>query len=485
MGDLLILPILPVLILAGFGLLILMPSPFFKGQTWVSWIGALAGIASAGVAAGSMWRAVAAPGAIIETGAGLVRIDAYGLFFSFIVLVVAFLSVLGSLRFLEREGADHGEFYALLLFAVAGMLVMVQTTHLMMVLLGLEVFSLSLYVLCGLTRTRVRSVESALKYFFLGAFSSGFLVYGLALLYGAAGSLDMAHIGDAMAASPGPMLWIGMGLVLVGFSFKIAVVPFHHWVPDVYQGAPTNVTGFMAAATKTVAFAALLRFLVGAFGPQAATWRPLIAVLAILTMSVANVVALAQTNVKRLLAFSSISHAGYLLIAVVCIPDLGVQAILFYLLTYAFMTVGAFAVAAAVGRGDARAESAYDLGSWAGLARRQPVLASAMTVFLLSMAGIPPTGGFLGKYLIFRAAVESHQYLLAVVGVLNAVVAAYYYLKVVIAMFMHEPEEPVEARPVPASMTALLAVSTAAIFWLGLVPGPVVDLLRGIASRLV
>ena len=236
-------------------------------------------------------------------------------------------------------------------------------------------------------------IEAALKYFLLGAFSSGFLVYGLALMYGSTGTLALKDIAVAAVDRPSMMLTMAMGLVIIGFAFKIAAVPFHQWVPDVYTGAPTNVTGFMAAATKAVAFAALLRVLVGAFAGRSAVWVPLIACLAVATMTVANLIALAQTNIKRLLAFSSIAHAGYLLIAVACLPQFGVKAILFYLTTYAFMTVGAFAVAAAVGGGDAHAESGYDfIASWAGLGKRQPLLAGAMTVFLLSMAGIPPTG---------------------------------------------------------------------------------------------
>ncbi len=477
----------PAAILAAFGLLVLILSPFYRRQGTLLSVAALFGIVLSGVSSAQLWKSwnlARAVGQKLETAAGLVRVDGLGLFLTFVVLAVGALTLLASVRFLEREDADHGEFYGLLLFVLCGMVLMLHTTHLMMILVGLEIFSVALYVLCGLTRTRPRSIESALKYFLLGAFSSGFLVYGLALLYGAAGSLEMGAVAQAVAERPGPLLWVGMGLVFIAFAFKIAIVPFHAWVPDVYEGAPTNVTGFMAAATKTVALAALVRFLVGSFAGQEAVWTPLLTVLAILTMTVANLVALAQWNVKRLLAFSSIAHAGYLLIAVVC-GKTGVQAIVFYLAVYGFMTVGAFAVAAAVGRGDARGERGYDLASWAGLARRQPVLATAMTVFLVSMAGLPPTGGFLGKYFIFQAAIESKEYLLAIVGVLNAVVAAYYYLKVVIAMWMREPEEETAAQPVPLATTAVLAVASIAIFWLGVLPGPVLTLTEDLAAYLL
>jgi NADH-quinone oxidoreductase subunit N len=481
MADFNFLLVLPVVTLAAFALLALL---FFRGNRW-----ALAIIWSIGLGVTGftlfrlwdMWREVGP----METAFGLVRIDGFGLGFSFILLIVTVLSMLVSMTFLEREQADRGEFYALVLFCLAGMYLMLHTTHLMMVLIGLEVFSLALYVMTGMTRGRVRSIESALKYFLLGAFSSGFMVYGMALLYGATGSLDMLRISAVAASGAGPMLWIGLGLVLIGIAFKIAVVPFHQWVPDVYQGAPTNVTGFMAAATKTAAFAVLLRLLVGAFGAHDEVWVPIITWLSILTMSVANLIALAQTNLKRLLAFSSIAHAGYLLIAVVCRPDDGVRAILFYLASYAFMTVGAFAVLAAVGRGDSESERGYTLREWAGLGWRRPVLGLAMMFFLLSLAGIPPTGGFLGKYVIFQAAVRSDQWLLAVVGVLNAAVAAYYYLRVLVYMYMREPETEELPLPVSLGMASVMILAVVGVLYLGLAPGRVLELAQGLATALI
>jgi len=476
--------VMPVLALAGFGLFVLLWSPFLRGASWALGAMSLIGIAVAGISAHQQWRFWRAQGAALETAGGMVRVDGLGLAFSFIVLVIGALTVLASMRFLEREEADHGEFYALLLIGLAGMLVMVNTTHLMMVLIGLEVFSVCLYVLTGLTRSREGSIEAALKYFLLGAFSSGFLVYGLALLYGATGSLSMERIAEIAGRDPSTLLWFGMGLVLIGLVFKIAAVPFHFWVPDVYQGAPTNVTAFMAAATKTVAFAALLRFLPGAFGEQTAGWVPIVTWLSILTMTTANLVALAQTNIKRLLAFSSISHAGYLLIAVVSRPDLGVSAVVFYLSAYAFMTVGAFVVAAAVGRGDAKSESGYDLTSWQGLGWKRPGLGVAMTIFLFSLAGIPPTAGFLGKYVIFQAAVDSKLYLLAVVGALNAVIGAYYYLRVVVALWMRESETDELPLPVSAATAFVLIVAVVGVFYLGLAPGRVLDVTRTLYALL-
>jgi NADH-quinone oxidoreductase subunit N len=482
-GDFNFQLVMPVVVLAAYGLLTLILAPLFRDRAAILGPIALLGVVLSGLFLLKLWGhwAVAGP---LGTAFGMVKIDGLGLFFSFVVLIVGALSLMTSIRFLEREGAERAEFYPLVLICLAGMLVMLHTSHLIMVLVGLEVFSLALYVLTGLTRDRARSVEGALKYFLLGAFSSGFLVYGLAMLYGATGTLDLERIAAEAAASPGRLLWLGMGLTLIGLAFKIAVVPFHQWVPDVYTGAPTNVTGFMAAATKTAAFAVLLRFLVGSFGERHEVWVPLVSWLAILTMTVANLVALVQTNLKRMLAFSSIAHAGYLLIAVVSDPDEGVRAVSFYLAAYAFMTVGAFAVLGAVGRGDAESETGYDLADWAGLGWRRPWLAAAMMLFLLSLAGIPLTGGFLGKYVVFAAAIRSELYGLAVIGVLNAVVAAYYYIRVVVQMYMRQPEaeEPGAPAPVSFSTALVLVMSGAGVLVLGLAPGWLLDLLRGVSA---
>ncbi len=491
MAELSLPLVLPVAILTAWALLVLLISPFFR-ETPRGWAGlispwgvSLLGVGFAFAACYKQWAVIKVVGD--STAYGMVHVDRFGVFMGLLLLGIGFLSLIFSGRFLEREEAEHGEFYALVLLALAGMVVMVQTTHLMVLLIGLEIFSVSFYVLCGLTRGRRRSIESALKYFLLGAFSSGFLVYGLALIYGGSGSLVLSEIASAASTHPSLTLKVGLGLVLVGIGFKIAIVPFHQWVPDVYTGAPTNVTALMAAATKTVAFAALLRVLLGAFAASTALWTPLLTGLAILTMTVANVVALAQTNIKRLLAFSSIAHAGYLLIAVVCLPEYGVTAILYYLTTYAFMTIGAFAVAGAVGRGDAHEERGYDfVRTWGGLGTRKPLLALAMTVFMLSLAGIPPTGGFIGKYLIFQAAVRSHQWLLAVVGSVNAAIAAYYYLNVLLTMwFKPAPDDPESIAPVAPSLAGLLALTVAAVVYLGIAPERLIELVRGLAYTFI
>jgi NADH-quinone oxidoreductase subunit N len=475
---------MPVICLSSYGLLSLLLVPWLRGNSRYLGVVTLIGLVMTGAFLFRLWGEwrIAGPQ---DTAYGMVRIDGFGLFFSFVLLLIGLLSVMYSMTFLEREEADQGEFYPLVLFCLAGMLLMLHTTHLMMVLIGLEVFSLALYVLTGLTRMRVRSVESSLKYFLLGAFAAGFFAYGLALLYGATRSLNLVDISAQAASAPSPTLWVGLGLVLIALGFKIAIVPFHQWVPDVYQGAPTNVTGFMAAATKTAAFAVLLRFLVGAFGDNTDIWVPLITWLAILTMTVANLIALTQRNMKRLLAFSSIAHAGYLLIAVVCRPEDGVRAILFYLTAYALMTVGAFAVLAAVGQGDAEGERGYSLGEWAGLGWRRPMLGLVMSFFLFSLAGLPPTGGFFGKYVIFMAAINAKQYMLAVAGMLNATVAVYYYLRVVVTMYMREPETDDLPLPVSPAAATVMLLSVIGVLYLGLAPGRLLDLLRTLGSVLV
>jgi NADH-quinone oxidoreductase subunit N len=489
MGDFNFYLVMPVVVLTAYALLTLLMVPVFRGNSTFLGPVTLVGIGLTAMFLVQLWRYTLAEGPAV-TAFGLVRIDAFGVFISMVLLIVGALSVLASMRFLQREEADHPEFYPLMLISLAGMLLMVHTTHLIMVLIGLEIFSLALYVLTGLTRNRERSVESALKYFLLGAFSSGFLVYGMAMIYGASGAgggtptLDMNELAAAIAAGgASPLMWLGMGLALIGLAFKIAVVPFHQWVPDVYTGAPTTVTGYMAAATKTAAFAVLLRFLIGAFGEQMEVWVPLVTWLAIFTLTVANLIALAQTNLKRLLAFSSISHAGYILIAVVSVPELGVAAAVFYLTVYAFMTVGVFAVLAAVGRGDAAGESGYELSAWAGLGWRRPWLGVAMMLFLLSLAGIPLTGGFLGKYVVFQAAIKSELYGLAVIGALNATVAAYYYLRIIVAMYMREADgEPHTPLPVTLSMATVMVVSVAGVLVLGLAPGWLLEIIRGLAA---
>jgi NADH-quinone oxidoreductase subunit N len=408
---------------------------------------------------------------------GALLVDGQALVFSLVFAVVAILTIVSSAQHLQAPEARHAEYYALILFATSGMGLMAATESLLTLFLGLEILSIPLYVLAGFTRDRAYAVEGALKYFLLGAFSTGFVLYGIALFYGATGSIDLRGVAshlDASAGRPGdPLLLVGAGLLLVGLAFKIAAVPFHFWAPDVYQGSMAPVAGFMAAGTKAAAFAALLRVLNVGLGDPAIReeWIPLVQALAILTMVVGNIVALAQQNIKRMLAYSSIANAGYLLVGVAAGSRTGdgTPVVLFYLAVYAFMTVGAFAVAAVVGRGGQEDEG-YALSAYAGLARRRPRLAFAMAVFMLSLTGIPPAGGFMAKFYLFRAAVDAGMYALAAVGVVAAVVGAFYYLRVVVQMYLREPG----LEPLPLAVGApeglAIALAAAAVLYLGLFP---------------
>jgi len=348
---------------------------------------------------------------------------------------------------------------------------------LVVIFLGLETLSLALYTLSGFRKTDLRSNESALKYFLLGAFASGFFLYGIALIYGATGTTVLRRIAAFLAGGspPGPLLVIGGGLLLVGFGFKVASVPFHMWTPDVYEGAPTSVTAFMIAGTKAAAFAAFLRVFLLALPTLHVYWAAVIWVLAVLTMTLGNLVALVQTNVKRMLAYSSIAHAGYVLVAIVAGGSSGATSVLFYLVAYALMNLGAFAVMIALQGGG---QELLVLGDYAGVGSRRPLLAGCMALFMFSLAGMPPTAGFMGKLYIFSAAVEGHYLALAVIGVLNSVVSAFFYLRLIVIMYMSEP---VADRPLlPLSSAAAWAVAVAALgtLQLGLFPGRLLDLAR-------
>ncbi|HEX2987113.1 MAG TPA: NADH-quinone oxidoreductase subunit N [Chloroflexota bacterium] len=399
----------------------------------------------------------------------MMAVDNFYLFFAMLAIAVTALAVLLSATYLDRTGLAHPEYYGLLIFGAMGMLVMISASHLIMLLIGIELLSLSLYVLAGFARTRLTSEEAALKYFLLGSFSAGLLIYGIALVYGATGTLDYAGIAKAINAQQGldPMLLIGMGLVLVGFAFKLSFVPFHMWVPDVYEGAPTPVTAYMAVGTKAAVFAAMLRLLGTAFPTLQPEWAPMLAVLAALTMIVGNVAAVVQTNIKRLLGYSSISHAGYVLIAVVAGGALGNDAALFYLVAYTVMNFGAFAVMVAVSGGR---EERLELSDYAGLAKRSPWLAAAMAVFMLSLSGAPFTPGFLGKLYVFSAAIQGGWLWLALVGVATSLVAFYYYLKVVVVMYMSEPAGEVKPSAATLSMGAVVVVALFFTVQLGVLP---------------
>ncbi|HWP65880.1 MAG TPA: NADH-quinone oxidoreductase subunit N [Candidatus Limnocylindria bacterium] len=391
--------------------------------------------------------------------AGTLVLDRFALFVALLVCVAAVLSICLSIEYVREQLIAAGDYYVLVLLATSGMILMGAAGDLVVVFLALEVMSVAVYVLAGMLRGDVRSNEAALKYFLLGAFASGFLLYGIALVYGATGSTRLDALAEAVAKGPAPMLLGGVALLLVGFGFKVALVPFHAWTPDVYEGAPTSVTAFMAVGVKAAGFAALVRVAAAAFEPVT-FWQPLLWTLAVATMTVGNACALVQTSVKRMLAYSSIAHAGYALIGLVAGTAEGVGALLFYLVVYTFMNVGAFGVLLALGRSGERNE---DLGDLAGVGLRHPVLGVVMTVCMLSLAGMPLTAGFTGKFYLFSAALDAGCVWLAVIAVLNSLVSVAYYLGVLIPMYMREGTRelvPPRARPWLLGTIVLAAVMT-------------------------
>ncbi|MEW6719928.1 MAG: NADH-quinone oxidoreductase subunit N [Thermodesulfobacteriota bacterium] len=423
----------------------------------------------------------------IEGFSGMIVHDGLGLFSSLTVLAATLVTLLMSIGYSEWEGTRKGEFYALLLFSVAGMLFMAKGTDLMTVFLGLETMSIPIYCLVGFHRDRMTSLEGALKYFLLGAFASGFLLYGMALIYAASGTTKIAAFA-AMAAdlhlSANPVFVCGVVLLLAGFGFKVSLVPFHMWTPDAYEGAPTVVTAFMGAAVKAAAFTALIRVAMLAFPALLPEMPDILWALAVLTMTVGNLSALLQDNLKRMLAYSSIAHAGYVLVGLVAGGVAGGQAALFYLLVYAFMNLGAFGAIMLAARGE---DDGYDIRHLAGIGFRYPVLGGLLTLFLVSLAGIPPTAGFIGKFYLFGAAVRSGNVLLAVLGVLNSAVSVYYYLRPVVCMYMAPApaDGPVPRSPRTAFSLALCA-SAAAVLVLGVAPRAVLDFAeRSILSLLM
>ncbi|RPJ19971.1 MAG: NADH-quinone oxidoreductase subunit N [Chloroflexi bacterium] len=400
---------------------------------------------------------------------GMVVVDGFSIFVNALLLVSGLLGVALAYGYIRRMGLERGEYYTLLLFSVTGMMLMAQAADLIMVFLALELLSIPLYVLSAFARPKAESEEAGLKYFLLGAFATGFVVYGTALVFGATGSTNLvAIIGSASGATSNLLLLsIGSALILVGLGFKVAVVPFHMWTPDVYQGAPTAVTAFMASGAKIAGFAALLRVFATAFPSIAADMTGIFWALAAVTMILGNVIAIAQTNIKRLLAYSSIAHAGYILMAFVpygdsdpLVRNTSIAAGLFYLVSYAITNFGAWGVVIAL---EKETGKGLELNDYAGLARKHPALAAAMTVFMLSLIGLPPTLGLVGKIYLFRAVIDGGFYGLAIIGVLTSLVSAYYYLRVVVIMYMREGEPETERESFLDLTTVATAVATVVI----------------------
>ena len=429
----------------------------------------IVGLVGAAISAAILWNGN-------TSSFGVISGDNFGLFVTLVLVVVGILTIMFSSQVIQRDAIPAGEYYTLVLFSLAGMIMMATANDLLVIFIALEVLSLSVYVLTGIRREDPRATEAAFKYFLLGAFSSAFFLYGIAFTFGLAGSTHLDRIGSYLAAqslSDDPLILVALGLLLVGFAFKISAVPFHMWTPDAYEGAPAIVTGFMSTGVKAAAFAAFARVFLSSFEPFSPDWAPIVWLIAAATMVLGTVVGVAQTNLKRMLAYSSIAHGGYLLVGLVAANEVGKAAILFYLAAYAITNLAAFGVIALLGTRD---RSNDELRDYAGLWYSHPGLSALMTVCLLSLGGLPPTAGFIGKWYIFSAAVSAGYYGLAIIGVLTSVISVFFYLRVVVMMYMQERgTEPLRIHVNALSMTAL-TVAIAAIFYLGILPTRVLNL---------
>ncbi|MBN1504855.1 MAG: NADH-quinone oxidoreductase subunit N [Candidatus Eisenbacteria bacterium] len=420
---------------------------------------ALAGVLLSAASVAFLWNEEA-------TGfGGAIRLDRFSAFFAMVFLLGTGLVVLLSSAYARREGVERGEYYALLLFGTSGAMLMASAVELVTFFLGLEILSVSLYVLSGFFRQRPASAEAAAKYFILGAFASAFLLYGIALFYGASGSTTYAALRESFGSaafpySHGLLALAASGLLLIGLAFKLGAVPFHMWVPDTYEGAPTTITAYMSVVSKAAAAAAFIRVFGASLSSLQQDTSAVLWVLAVVTMTLGNVVAIAQTNIKRMLAYSSIAHAGYLLVALTAAGEAGYSSVLFYVLAYVFMTLGAFGVVSLVRKGEGGADAgaeALDISHYSGLAGRHGLLAAAMAVFMVSLSGIPPTAGFFAKFYVFSAAVRAGEVGLAIIGVLNSLVSVYFYMRIVFLMYMKEETVPVRGSRSRAGWVALAA----------------------------
>jgi NADH-quinone oxidoreductase subunit N len=469
--------ILPEAVLSLFAMALLLLNVFIPSPSEQK--GYLGYLSFVGVAVTFFFIVVAwnVPPELQSGFSGSVMQDRFALFFKGIFLVAAALTVLITDQYMHREECNHGEIYPLILLATAGMMLMAAGTDLMTIFLGLELLSVSLYVLAGFNRANVKSNEAGLKYLLLGAFATSFLLYGMALTYGATATTKVAGIAAYIAGHAqsvhNPMLTYGMILLAVGFSFKIAAAPFHMWTPDVYEGAPTPMTAFMSVGPKAAGFAAFVRVFTIALPALKPDWTPLLWVLAVLTMTVGNIIGLYQNNIKRMLAYSSIAHAGYVLVGFTAGNSEGLAGILFYMLTYAFMNIGAFAIIILVGK---KGEKNLDVKDYAGLAYKHPLLAVAMAIFLLSLAGLPPTAGFVGKFYLFSSAIKGGFIWLAVIGVLNSVLSVYYYLRVTIFMYMKRPEEDFDWMTITPPIVLSLSLAVIGVIVPGVVPSYILSL---------
>jgi NADH-quinone oxidoreductase subunit N len=470
-----LLRVSPEIVLSLFAVLVMVAEPFIgagakKALGWVALLGV-------GAAGGATTYLVMKPGSgrLGPAFGGTVAADEFAIYFIYLFLLVAAIVILGSMDYLAREKSQHGEFYALLLMGTVGMCFMAASTDLLMIFLGLEISSISTYILAGYRRSDNLSNESSLKYFMLGSFATAFFLYGIAFVYGMTGTTNLLGASTRLAGMPQWTEFAQAALILmfVGLAFKLSTVPFQIWAPDVYQGAPAPVTAFMSVGPKAAAFAILLRVFLGSFSGLGSFTFWVIWVTAALTMSVGNLAALRQTNVKRMLAYSSIAHAGYVLVGVAAGGSMGVSAVLYYLVAYALMNAGAFIlIAYLAGAGD----KLVQIEDYRGLAAERPLVAACFTVFFLSLAGFPTTAGFLGKFYIFRASMHSHLTGLTIIALLNSVVSVYYYFKMIVAMYIHDGKTATSEVTLPWPVRAAVTISILGIFYLGLAPNRLIGL---------
>src|SRR6266704_590682 len=462
--------ILPELVLSIFGMVVMVVDPLIDERRNQRTLGNIALLGSLAAIVATLYQSqFPGPGFW-----NMVNVDTFSVFFHFLVTTVTAVVILTSYEYMEVQQIRAGEYYGLILFGAVGMCLMSSAVELVLIFIALEISSISTYILAGFRRRAAISSEASVKYFLLGSFATAFFLYGVALMFGATGSTSIARIGASLGEfagqGHGPLLaYLGIALMFVGLGFKVAAAPFHIWTPDVYEGAPSPVVGFMSTAPKAAVFAVLLRIMFQAQAPGR-VW--LIWVAAALSMTIGNIAALVQDNIKRLLAYSSIAHAGYLLVAFAALPANGIPAAMFYTASYAAMNVGAFAV---VGHFAGAGERYVTLEDYSGLGRRSPLLAGILTMFLLSLIGIPITGGFFAKFYVFSAALQANRVGLTVIGVLNSAVAAYYYLRVIVFMYMREPREEAPVSAVPAGLGVAIALSLAATIYLGVLPGRVLE----------
>jgi NADH-quinone oxidoreductase subunit N len=467
--------ILPELVVSIFGIIIMMVDPLIPEQSPKKPLGIIAIIGTLAGLAATAYQTNYYGSAFYNT----ISVDTFSVFFHVVVLLIALVVILTSFEYLEVQRIRSGEYYALILFGTVGMMLMSAAVELVLVFIALEISSISTYILAGMRRRAAESAESSLKYFLLGSFATAFFLYGVALVFGATGTTNVYGIAHYLQGQPSTLAYLAVGLMFVGLGFKVASAPFHIWTPDVYEGAPAPVVALMSTGPKAAAFAVLLRVL---FATTAPGWFWMVWVSAVLSMTLGNIGALVQQNVKRLLAYSSIAHAGYTLVAFAAGKQTGISAAIFYAASYAAMNVGAFAV---VSHFASSGEKYVTLDDYAGLGRRSPLLAAILTIFLLSLIGIPVTGGFFAKFYVFSAALQSNLVGLTIIGVINSAIAAYYYLRVIVYMYMRDERVEAPVARMPVSLGIGLAISLIATIYLGVLPGRVLQYTMQSAQDLI